>query len=274
MSEADAVALSTRGPVTRDWLRRDLAALGIQSGAVLMVQASLSKLGWIIGGAPTVVAALRDIVGNSGTLVMPTFCSSNTEPGNWRAPPVPESWWPIIRAEMPGFDPATTPSRIMGAIPEYFRTLPEIHRSAHPAQSWAAQGPLAAQITAAHSLDCGNGDNTPLGRCYELSRHVLCLATKRTTALHLADYRSEWPGKYARRSGSATMSGGVRQWTEYENHWSDGEDFEQIRLDFIASHPPGTGTWQEGPVAYSTSRLFAIRPLIDFAVKWMEEHRR
>ncbi|WP_233606412.1 AAC(3) family N-acetyltransferase [Micromonospora sp. Llam0] len=30
----------------------------------------------------------------------------NTDPAGWRNPPVPESWWPVIRAHTPGFDPA------------------------------------------------------------------------------------------------------------------------------------------------------------------------
>lgn len=316
MSEADAVALSTRGPVTREWLRRDLAALGVRPGMLLMVQASLSRLGWVIGGPITVVDALRDAVGltdpavgvaerrpaagtgepasglpvgspygsqgmgtetrptaTAGTLVMPTTCGSNTEPSHWQAPAVPESWWPIVRAETPAFDPATTPSRIMGAISEYFRTLPGISRSAHPAQSWAALGPLAEQITANHSLDCRDGSDTPLGRCYQLGGHVLCLATRRTTILHLADYRCEWPGKHDKRTGSAALKDGRRQWVEYQDNWSDGEDFEQIRLDFMASRPADEGSWREGPIAYSSSRLLAIRPLVDFAIDWITRHR-
>ncbi len=273
MSEADAVALSTRGPVTRQWLRHDLEALGVRPGMLLMVHASLSGLGWVIGGPVTVVDALRDAVGESGTLVMPAFCGSNSEPGNWQAPAVPESWWPTIRAEMPAFDPRTSPSRIMGAVAEYFRTLPGVLRSAHPAQSWAALGPLAEQLTSNHSLDCRDGDDTPLGRSYQLDGHVLCLATRRTTVLHLADFRCEWPGKHTKRAGSAALIDGERRWVEYQDDWSDGEDFEQIRLDFMASRPPADDSWREGPVAYSTSRLLAIRPLVDFAVGWMKRHR-
>ncbi|HES57920.1 MAG TPA: aminoglycoside N(3)-acetyltransferase, partial [Firmicutes bacterium] len=67
MAEADAVARSTDGPVTREWLVRDLRALGVRPGMLLMVHASLSGLGWVIGGVVTVMDALRDAAGDDGT---------------------------------------------------------------------------------------------------------------------------------------------------------------------------------------------------------------
>ena len=85
-SDAEAVARSTRGPVTRVWLRDDLAALGLKPGMLLMVHTSLSQLGWVIGGPLTVVAALRDCVGAEGTLVMPVFSMDNTDPARSRHP--------------------------------------------------------------------------------------------------------------------------------------------------------------------------------------------
>ena len=55
---------------------------------------------------------------------MPTHTGDNSEPSNWENPPVPESWWDVIRAEMPVFDPKLTPTRGMGIIPETFRKFP------------------------------------------------------------------------------------------------------------------------------------------------------
>jgi len=274
MSEADAVKRSTDGPVTREWLVRDLRALGVQEGMRLMVHSSLSGLGWVIGGPVTVLAALEDVLGPAGTLVLPTFDGGNSDPVNWQAPPVPADWQQTIREQMPAYDPRSTPTRIMGAVPEYFRTLPDVLRSSHPAQSWAARGPLAEQVVANHSLDCGDGSRTPLGRCYELDGHVLTLATQRTTVLHLADFRTEWPGKHDKQTGSALLVSGRREWVQYADHWSDGEDFEQIRREFMQAHPAGPDSWQAGRVAYGDSRLFRIRPLVDFAVDWIPRHRR
>lgn len=57
---------------------------------------SLSALGWVVGGEQTVLQALRDAVGPSGTLVMLTqpwqLCDRA-----YLNPTVPQAWWPLIR---------------------------------------------------------------------------------------------------------------------------------------------------------------------------------
>ena len=64
----DAIAKG-RLPVTRSRLVRDLQALGVQPGDVLMVHTRLSALGWVVGGSGTVVQALLDVLGPGGTLM-------------------------------------------------------------------------------------------------------------------------------------------------------------------------------------------------------------
>ncbi len=56
--------------VTRAQLLADLRILGISPGSVLAVHASLSSLGYVQGGAETVIAALMEAVGPEGALVM------------------------------------------------------------------------------------------------------------------------------------------------------------------------------------------------------------
>lgn len=270
MSEADAIARSTRGPVTREWLKRDLDALGVRPGMLLMVHASLSALGWVIGGAPTVVAALRDAIGEEGTLLMPTHTGANSDPAEWCSPPVPEEWKDTIRAETPAFDPATSPTREMGAIAEYFRTLPGTMRSVHPSASWAAQGPLVEQVTRTGSGSLLHGEQPPLVQCYERGGSVLTLGTRRTTIIHLAEHKAQFAGKNYRRFGGAMLVDGRRQWVVYEDVEENEEDFERIRQDYIAAGRPCS----IGPVAYAESRMFPARELVDFAVEWIETNRR
>jgi aminoglycoside 3-N-acetyltransferase len=70
------------------------------------------------------------------------------------------------------------------------------------------------------------------------------------------------------------MVNGQRQWAEFDDVEGSDEDFEQIRQDYMQQHNAQRGTdWQEGPVAYSASRLFRIRPLVDYAVSWIEQNR-
>jgi len=54
--------------------------LGIQSGMALEVHSSLSSLGYVEGGANTVIEALMATVGNNGVIVMPAFAISELMP--------------------------------------------------------------------------------------------------------------------------------------------------------------------------------------------------
>jgi aminoglycoside 3-N-acetyltransferase len=55
-----------------DSIYNDLFELGVRNGDILLVHTSLSSLGWVCGGAQAVLMALKQVVGKSGTLVMPS----------------------------------------------------------------------------------------------------------------------------------------------------------------------------------------------------------
>ena len=99
MSEQDVIA-RTPEPATIKSLRADLRALGVTPGDTLLVHTSLSGIGWVCGGAQTVVMALLDAISDesaTGTLVMPAHSGDWSDPAQWEAPPVPTQWVPIIR---------------------------------------------------------------------------------------------------------------------------------------------------------------------------------
>lgn len=259
-------------PVSIASLTADLRALGVRPGASIVVHSSLSSLGWVIGDAPAVIAALGNALGVGGTLVMPTHSGGLSDPAGWVAPPVPSEWHDRIRAEMPAYDPAITPTRIMGAIPESFRGHPGVRRSAHPRQSFAARGPRAAFVTDDHALDCAMGERSPLARLYDLDADVLLLGVghDRNTSLHLAEYRASWPGKRHTTFGSPVMIDGTRHWLEVDDLDFDDSDFARLGEDF--EHD--TGAAFVGKVGAATARLMRQRTLVDYAVEWMGRFRR
>ncbi|MDQ3023159.1 MAG: AAC(3) family N-acetyltransferase, partial [bacterium] len=106
---------------------------------------------------------------------------------------------------------------------------------------------------------------------YDLDTWVLSLGCKRTTVLHLAESCSQWAQRHLRRSGSAMLVDGARKWVEYETVDDTDKDFEQLRLDYMAQ--ADSADWSEGPTGYGTSRLFRVRPLVDFAAPWFDAHR-
>ena len=164
MSEREVIQASVEGPIVREGLVADLTSLGIERGMTLVVHSSLRSLGWVVGGPVTVVQALRECLGETGTLVIPTHTSDLSDPSGWSNPPVDPSWWPIIRRHMPAFDPNLTPTRGMGAIAECFRKADGVLRSGHPHASFAALGPHAEFVTRGCLLAAGRSFTESWGR--------------------------------------------------------------------------------------------------------------
>ena len=135
MSEHEVIA-RTHEPITGMTLVTHLAACGLREGQTVLVHTRLSALGWVVGGAQAVIQALLQVLGPTGTLMMPSQTWKNLDPSGGVHRHVPEAWWPTIRAHWPGYDPATTPSIGMGVVAELFRTWPGAQRSHHPVRSF------------------------------------------------------------------------------------------------------------------------------------------
>jgi aminoglycoside 3-N-acetyltransferase len=230
----------------------------------------MSKFGWVIGGAQAVILALLDVVGEDGTIMMVTNNPDNTDPANWQHPPAPEEWWQLIRGHTPAYDPITTPTQGMGVVPELFRHWPGAVRSGHPAFSLTALGPQAQYLTADHSLTEDAGDDSPLGKLYQLDGFVLLLGVDHwnNTSLHLAEFRADYPGKKYLPTGSAMLIDGKRQWVSYLGLEGAPDDFGQVGAAFDRACNIHIGRINDAEVRY-----FRQRTLVDFATRWMEENR-
>ena len=62
--------MTSPASLTRDDIAEGLRRLGLGAGMIVEVHSSLSSLGWVEGGAETVVDALMGGVGERGALVM------------------------------------------------------------------------------------------------------------------------------------------------------------------------------------------------------------
>jgi len=231
------------------------------------VHSSLSAIGWVNCGPETVVLALLDVLGDQGTLVVPTHCSDNSDPKNWRMPPVPEAWWQTIRDTMLAFNPATSRATQMGVIPEMVRTWPGAVRSAHPQTSFAAIGAKASFITAGHALDSCLGEQSPLARLEEAHARVLLLGVgfNRCTSFHLAEYRI--PGRIVDNS-FAVMTGEGRKWMTVRDRQCSGERFGELGADFEREEKV-----TRGKVGKADVRLFPMADAVAFAQEWIALNR-
>lgn len=127
--------------ITVETLAADFRKLGVTEGMTLLLHSSFKSLGqWVAGGPVAVILALEQVLGEEGTLVMPTHSSDLTDPAGWSNPPVPKEWWQSIREQMPAYDPDMTLLRGMGIIPDCFRKQKGVRRSSHPIHSFAAWG--------------------------------------------------------------------------------------------------------------------------------------
>jgi aminoglycoside 3-N-acetyltransferase len=257
-------------PVTVDRLLAGLRELGLGPGDDVLVHCSVSALGWVPGGAPTVVDALMGTVTDAGTLVMPTHTGQYADPSEWENPPVPEDWVPTIRETMPAYRPAVTPTRGTGAVAECFRSYPGVDRSAHPVSSFAAWGARPEFIAEGHELDRSMGEGSPLARVYDLGGSVLLLGVghEHDTSLHLAEYRADVGETY--ETGAPILVDGERRWRTYEEMTIDDGDFPEVGRAFETERPDAV---ERGQVGNAEALLVDQVELVDFAVDWFRENR-
>ena len=272
MSEGQVVD-KTKTLVTVESLQADFKALGIERGMVLLVHSSLSAMGWVCGGAVAVIIALQKVLGETGTLVMPTHSTDLSDPSQWENPPVPKSWWQTIRETMPAYDPDLTPTRSMGKIAETFRKQKDILRSAHPQSSFCASGPQASYVIENHALAFGMGEDSPLARIYDLDGFILLLGVGHSsnTSIHLAEYRADFPTKCIVQEGAPILQTGSRIWTTFEDIDVDDSDFDRVGVDFL--HSDAGKVVRRGKVGIADCQLMPQRNIVDFAVDWLAENR-
>lgn len=263
--------METRKLVTPDDIKSALKKAGVRKGQAIMVHTSLSSLGYVCGGAQSVIEALLESVGGEGTIMMPTQSWKNLDPATGVYWQEPEAWWPVIREYIPAYDKGITPTNTMGAVAEMFRQWPGTLRSDHPARSVAAWGRYAKYLTENHDLSDIFGDSSPVGRLYALDGFVLLAGVgyDKNTSLHLADVRAEYPGKHTVIESSAVLHDGQRIWKSYETLAVDGEDFPAIGEAFEQ-----TGEVRHAALGNGMLSMMHQRTLVDFAVKWIEENRK
>jgi len=270
-TEADAID-RLDDPLTVDRLVADLRELGVEAGDTLLVHSSLSALGWVAVGPPTVVDALMEAVTPDGTLVMPTHSTQYTDPAVWQSPPVPDDWVEEIRESRPPYRPAVTPTRGMGAIPECFRTYPDAVRSRHPTYSFAAWGSDAEFVVADHDYDHGMGEESPLAEVYDRDGTILMLGTDHdtNTSLHLAEHRADREQGVSPQTAPVLNNDGEREMITFEQLKYDADDFADAGAGFEDEYPEVV---IRGQVGMANAKLIPQREIVDYGAAWFEENR-
>jgi len=138
----------------------DLKQMGINQGDILFVHSSLKSLGFVKGGAKTVIDAILEVIGSEGTLVIPTY-------------PLHKTMYELCTMKDYVFDFKVTPTGL-GSIPSEFLNYNGIYRSIHPTHSISAIGKDAKTITETHHIgDKTYGKNSPWAKVIELNGKFL-----------------------------------------------------------------------------------------------------
>lgn len=134
-----------------------LTDLGVLEGDSLLVHSSLNSIGRFQDRAAILVEAFLQVLGPSGTLLMPALSYEN------------------VTTKLPVFDQRQTPSCV-GGLTEFFRKMLGVQRSIHPTHSVCSAGKNTKLLLDRHRLDqtpCG--PNSPFKKLQEVNGKILFL---------------------------------------------------------------------------------------------------
>jgi len=230
-------------------ITEDLVKLGVKTGDLLAVHSSLKSIGFVEGGAETVVAALKNVLGLSGTLMMPVFNS-----------PVEV------------FNAREQPSKV-GIITETFRKSEGAMRSLHPTHSVAAWGKKAHHIIREHHKREALGVASPFNRLAKHGGKVLMIGVNftRCSIIHVAEslagapYQMIFYPGYKCTTRMVTANGRRFQYTPRENP-GDSANF-----GIVEEYMRSKGMLIEGKIGNAHSILASAQGIIDASLELLKE---
>ena len=231
-----------------------LRSLGLSAGSTVLVHSSLSSMGWVDGGAETVIDALLEAVAPSGTVIVPTL--TGTSQDSAEHPPV--------------FDPRTSPCWT-GTIPETFRRRPAARRSRHPTHSVACIGPAADRLIGGHEYSATPcAADSPYGRLAEEGGSILLLGVTHdsNTCLHMVEEIARVPYHMQSRPAVARVAREDGSWEEIEvrpHLWRWERDFPKVE-----PHLRAANAQRDGRVGQAFSRLIDARAMRDLLLPLLE----
>lgn len=204
-----------------------LRTLGLGAGQTVLVHSSLSSLGWVEGGAETVLKAFLNVLGESGTLAVPVFGD-------------------------------------LGVLTKTVEKHPAVVRSVHPVAAVAAIGKDAKAICRDHwKAQLAHGEDTPYTRIADLDGWVLLIGVDqdRNTTLHTAEELLRLPYlKTTEEKTFHTPEGPVtKSWPFFP-----GPHRDFIGIDSLLR---ASGKMKLGRLGNSVTRLIKSRDVIDLLVE-------
>ncbi|HEX2855544.1 MAG TPA: AAC(3) family N-acetyltransferase [Opitutaceae bacterium] len=198
-------------------LRSDLGRLGVAPGRAVVVHSSLRPVGAVDGGADTVIRALGESLGQTGTLLFPNLN-------------IPHEF---TAENPPRFDLQKDPIRErLGVLPQVFKHSYAREFSRHPTHAMMGVGPHCARLFAGHEesgLPCGPG--TPWWRLGEIGGAILLLGVTQqsNTSIHGPEERhATYQLSAAPIDGVVIDAGREFRVSSRLHRWGNASDFSRI----------------------------------------------
>jgi aminoglycoside 3-N-acetyltransferase len=237
---------------------------GIIAGDTVVVHGSLKRVGWISGGANTVVDALMQVVGQQGTVIVPAQYTANLDPGLLE-PPVDPQMAQNLRLSQPPFRHKATHLPTMGALTTAVQLDERSRMSDHPTCAVLAIGKHAKWITTDHPLTPAFGPGSPYDKARELNAKVLLIGVDYAvvSALHTVQVQTKSLPWVIHSVSMGPLEAPHR--TEYLDLAYSTIGFNALGKAFELAHPV-TMT----PLGQAVMRSFQLNDLLGFAKTWME----
>lgn len=188
---------------TKDDYVKALREAGITQGDLIMVHTGMSSLRDVPKGVRTqdvlssfVAEGLFEVVGESGTVCVPSFTYS------------------LGANEI--YDKYLTPTRDIGAFPEYFWHLPGVIRSDDPFLAVAAKGPMAEEILQEHG-HTSFGHSSFFDRFIEAGGKIVTIGVGirwATIRYHFIEM-AQAPFRYKKFFSGSRMENGISEYCEW-----------------------------------------------------------
>jgi aminoglycoside 3-N-acetyltransferase len=248
--------MSEKTAVTLRQIVADLEHLGLRPGESVLVHSSLSSLGFVKGGADTVIEALLEVLGPQGTLLMPSFQQGSEHE--------------LLRRGC-RFDVRTSPSEL-GIISETFRRRPGVIRSLSPTHCTAGIGPRARDLLAEHqTCRVSVGHGSPYEKLVQMGGRILLLGVTHTvnTTLHLVENTHGAPTVCRETFDGVVIDMEGQSWTVPTHPHMPGL---RRRYDRVEEELIGASIQHNGNVGQGLSRLIEARPMAEGIGKRIQEN--
>lgn len=240
--------------VSFDELVSNFKKIGLSSGDVLLVHSSFKSFGGVEGGPQTVINALRSILTEDGTLIVPTFnydfCDGKP------------------------YDVKKTPSK-MGIISELVRTDPNSKRTLEPVFSFAILGKhrdYLANLKYEHSV----GPDSVFAKLRELDAKIMIIGLSYNESLTFFIHIEETQGcdyRYFKEfRGTITGYDGVKQDSKIVLFVRDLERGVQNSVDKMGFIMEQEGIVKKTVIGKSEIKLMKANDVYQRTVKEMKKN--